>query len=75
LKDPLVRKNGELVQTTWEEALKTIKEKFSQISAKYGSKAIAGLSSAKCTNEENFLFQKLMRSVFRTNNIDHCARL
>ncbi len=75
LKNPLVRKNGKLVQSTWEEALNTIKNKFSRILVKYGSKSIAGLSSAKCTNEENFLFQKMMRTIFGTNNIDHCARL
>jgi len=75
LTSPLVRKNGELVETSWDEAIKTVADKFSKIKKKHGSDAIAGLSSAKCTNEENYLMQKFMRAVIGTNNIDHCARL
>jgi predicted molibdopterin-dependent oxidoreductase YjgC len=43
--------------------------------AHYKGDQFAGLSSAKCTNEENYLFQKFVRAVMGTNNIDHCARL
>ncbi|HHE74053.1 MAG TPA: hypothetical protein ENL37_03060, partial [Desulfobacteraceae bacterium] len=50
-------------------------EKFKAIRDEHGPDAIAGLTSAKCTNEENFLFQKFMRAVIGTNNVDHCARL
>jgi len=49
--------------------------KLRETAAKYGGDAIGGLSSAKCTNEENYLFQKLIRMAFKTNNVDHCARL
>jgi predicted molibdopterin-dependent oxidoreductase YjgC len=45
------------------------------IKEKYGPDSIAGFSSARCTNEENYLFQKFMRAVIGTNNVDHCARL
>ncbi|KAB2951034.1 formate dehydrogenase subunit alpha [Heliorestis acidaminivorans] len=75
LTHPLIRKNGELTEATWDEALDLIQEKFSEALERHGSDAIAGLSSAKITNEENYLFQKFMRSILKTNHIDHCARL
>ncbi|MCE9677761.1 formate dehydrogenase subunit alpha [Shewanella sp. AS1] len=75
LTTPLIRKNGELTPASWDEAIQFIGEKLSQIKADHGSNAIAGLASAKATNEDNYLFQKLMRSVIGTNNVDHCARL
>jgi formate dehydrogenase major subunit len=71
LKTPLIRKNGKLVETSWEEAVSLVAEKL----ATYSGDAFAGLSSAKCTNEENYLFQKFVRAVMGTNNVDHCARL
>jgi len=52
-----------------------IAKKFASIKKKHGPDAIGGLSSARCTNEENYLFQKVMRAVIGTNNVDHCARL
>jgi formate dehydrogenase (NADP+) alpha subunit len=75
LKTPLIRKNGKLTEATWEEAYDVIAGKFSEIREKYGSEGLAGLASARCTNEENYLFQKFMRAVIGTNNVDHCARL
>ena len=75
LTQPLVRKNGTLVETSWDEALALVAEKLGAIRAESGSGSIGMLSSAKCTNEENYLFQKLSRAVLGTNNIDHCARL
>ena len=75
LKRPLIRKNGELVEVSWDEALEYIANRLRDIRDRYGADSIAGLSSAKCTNEENYLFQKFMRSVIGTNNVDHCARL
>lgn len=75
LTKPLVRKDGQLVETSWHEALATVASKLREIKEKYNGTAIAGLASAKCTNEENYLFQKLLRVVFGTNHIDHCARL
>jgi formate dehydrogenase alpha subunit len=72
---PYIRKNGILEESSWEEALDLIESKFKEIYKKNGGEAFAFLSSAKCTNEENYLMQKLARAAFKTNNIDHCARL
>jgi len=73
---PLVRdEQGKLVPTSWDEALDRIEAKSRQVMNESGGKAFAALASAKCTNEENYLLQKLTRSVWGTNNIDHCARL
>lgn len=70
LKTPLVRKNGELVESSWEEALSLIASKMKGVEGT----EIAALSSARCTNEENYLFQKLIRTM-GSNSVDHCARL
>lgn len=75
LKTPLIRKNVELVESTWEEAYDLIINKAKELKSEYGGDVFGGLSSARCTNEENYLFQKLFRAGFGTNNIDHCARL
>jgi predicted molibdopterin-dependent oxidoreductase YjgC len=72
---PLVRKQGALVETSWDEALKIVSEKLLEIKSRYGPRSLAFLSSAKVTNEENYLFMKMARAVFGTNNVDHCARL
>lgn len=71
LKAPLVRDNGEFVEVEWDEAFDIVAEKFSQ----YKGERFAAISSAKCTNEDNYLVQKFTRAVMGTNNIDHCARL
>ena len=71
LKTPLIRKDGKLVPATWEEAMDLIVERFSRSKGD----RFALLSSAKCTNEENYLAQKFSRLVMETNNVDHCARL
>ncbi len=75
LTSPLVRKGGRLVKAGWEEALDRAASGLKKCMTKHGSEALGVLSSAKCTNEENFLIQKLTRAVLGTNNIDHCARL
>jgi formate dehydrogenase alpha subunit len=75
LKVPLIKSNGGFKEATWEHALGTISKRLSEIKEKYGPDSLAFLSSAKATNEENFLMMKLARAVFKTNNIDHCARL
>lgn len=76
LKKPLIRreKGGELEPAEWDDALELVASKFLEIKREYGSDALAGLASARCTNEENYMFQKLMRAAIGTNNIDHCAR-
>jgi predicted molibdopterin-dependent oxidoreductase YjgC len=75
LRTPLVRKNGELQEASWEEALSVVSSKLKALIESSGPESIACLSSAKCTNEENYLMQKLMRAAVGTNNVDHCARL
>ena len=71
LKVPLIRKNGVLVPAGWEEALDLVAKKLNE----HKGDSFAFLSSAKCTNEENYLAQKFTRLVMQTNNVDHCARL
>lgn len=75
LTSPLIKKDGKFVEASWEEALDLIAQRFSEIKKKYGNDALAGYASAKCTNEDNYLFQKFVRVVFGTNNIDYCTRL
>jgi predicted molibdopterin-dependent oxidoreductase YjgC len=75
LTTPLIRRNGVLEPATWDEALDTIAERLLTIKAESGSDALAFLASAKCTNEENYLLQKIARQIIGTNNVDHCARL
>lgn len=72
---PLVRKQGKFVESAWDEALKIVSDKLTEIKSKFGPRALAFLSSAKVTNEENYLFMKMARAVFGSNNVDHCARL
>jgi len=71
LTSPLIKKNGEFVEATWEEALDLVASKL----ANYKGDQFATISSARCTNEENYVIQKFTRAVMGTNNIDHCARL
>lgn len=75
LAKPLVKRNGKFEEASWDEALDLIARKFTEIKEKYGNDALAGYASAKCTNEDNYLFQKFIRVVFGTNNIDYCTRL
>jgi formate dehydrogenase alpha subunit len=75
LTTPLIKRNGKFESASWEEALDLIASKFSSIKDEHGSQALAGYSSAKCTNEDNYLFQKFVRLVFGNNNVDYCTRL
>jgi predicted molibdopterin-dependent oxidoreductase YjgC len=75
LTTPLIKKDGKFVPASWDEALGYVAERLSAIKQKHGPDAIGGLASARCTNEENYLFQKFIRAVIGTNNVDHCARL
>lgn len=74
LTTPLIKKNGKFEEATWEEALGLVAEKINKLRKEEGPQVLGGVSSARCTNEENYLFQKLFRSM-GTNNVDHCARL
>jgi len=62
-------------EATWKEALDRVAARLLEVKITHGPEAIAGLSSAKCTNEENYIFQKFLRAAIGTNNVDHCARL
>ncbi len=75
LTKPLIKKDGKFVEASWDEALDLVAAKFSEIKQKYGRKALAGYASAKTTNEDNYLFMKLVRTVFGNNNVDYCTRL
>ncbi len=68
---PLVRRNGGFAEVTWTEALEYVADNLK----KYGSEQVATIVSAKCTNEDNYVIQKLARAVLGSNNVDHCARL
>ncbi len=74
LTSPLVKVDGKFVPVSWDEAFNTIAKRLGEIKEKYGANAFAALSSARCTNEENYLVQKFVRAVMGTNNVDHCAR-
>ena len=75
LTTPLIRRNGEFEPATWDEAYSFIVDEFNRIKENSGPDAIAGISSARTPNEENYLMQKLMRAVVGTNNVDCCARV
>ncbi len=75
LTTPLIRKNGVLEPASWEDAITLVATKFNAIKTQHGGNALAGFSSAKTTNEDNFAFQKFIRRELDTNNVDHCARL
>jgi len=76
LRFPLIRdESGIFREAGWDEALNYVSAKLKEIKEKYGPDSIAGLSSARATCEENYLFQKFMRATIGTNNVDHCARL
>ena len=62
-------------EASWDEALEVAARRLRAIKESYGSNALAGFGSAKCSNEEAYLFQKLVRAGFGTNNVDHCTRL
>ncbi len=74
IKRPLIKKGSGFVEASWDEALSLVVEKLKGIKAKYGPDSLGVWSSARCTNELNYLAQKLARAVLGTNNVDHCAR-
>lgn len=74
LTSPLIRRNGELVEATWEEALSYVADKLTDIKVNFGSNAISMFACARSTNESNYVTQKFMRAVLGSNNIDGCNR-
>lgn len=79
LTKPLIRTgergSGEFREATWEEALALVSERLGHLVQTHGGDSIATYACAKATNEDNYIFQKWVRAVLRTNNVDHCARL
>jgi predicted molibdopterin-dependent oxidoreductase YjgC len=75
LTTPLIKENGELREASWDEALDLVAGKLGEIKATHGPDSIGVLTSARITNEENYIAQKFARAGLQTNNIDHCARL
>ena len=72
---PRIRRDGGFQEASWDEALALVAEKLERTRDEHGPDSLGFLTSAKCTNEENYLLQKFARAVIKTNNVDHCARL
>lgn len=75
LTEPLIKRNGVFEPASWEEALTLVADKFSQLKADYGPDTLAGFSCSRSINEDNYVFQKMVRAGFGTNNVDNCARV
>ncbi len=75
LNAPMIKRNGIFEKVSWEEVNTYIADKLNAYKTNFGADSIAGISSSRCTNEENYLMQKLFRAVIQTNNIDGCARV
>jgi predicted molibdopterin-dependent oxidoreductase YjgC len=75
LNTPLIRKNGQLEEATWDEALDLVAQKFGEIKTEYGPGSIGFFTSARASNEDNYAMMRLARGTIGTNNVDHCARL
>ena len=74
-KDGVFSKDGDLEEASWDEALDLVVAKMKEVKEKYGPDALVGNYSARCTLEDNYVAQKIMRAVIGTNNVDHCARI
>mgnify|MGYP001823508710 FL=1 len=75
LTTPLIKEGGEFREATWDEALDMVANRFMDIKTRHGADTLGVLTSARVTNEANYLANKFTRAVLKTNNIDHCARL
>lgn len=75
LTEPLIKRNGIFEPASWEEALTLVSSKFNEFKAENGPDALAGFSCSRATNEDNYVFQKMVRAAFGTNNVDNCARV
>lgn len=72
---PLIKENDEFREASWDEALDLVANKMIEVRDKFSPDALTGLVSARCSNEDNYVMQKMFRAVLKTNNVDHCARL
>lgn len=75
LTQPLIKRHGRFQPAGWDETLDLVAARFKTIKAAYGQEALAGYASAKATNEDNYIFQKFIRTAFGNNNVDYCTRL
>ncbi len=75
LTSPLIKKDGKFIEASWDQAMDIVASNLNSIKAQFGSDSLGVLTSARITNEENYIAQKFTRAVLKTNNIDHCARL
>lgn len=75
LDSPMIKRNGEFEKVSWNEVYDYIANKLTGFKEEFGPDSMAGISSSRCTNEENYLMQKFFRAVLSTNNIDGCARV
>ena len=75
LDSPMIKRNGQFERVTWDEVYDFITDRFTTYKNEFGPDSLAGISSSRCTNEENYLMQKFFRAVIQTNNIDGCARV
>lgn len=75
LTTPLIKENGAFREASWDEALDRVADGLKKVRDSHGGDAIGVLTSARMTNEENYIAQKFARAVLKTNNVDHCARL
>jgi predicted molibdopterin-dependent oxidoreductase YjgC len=75
LTTPLIREGESFREASWDEALTLVSDKFKAIIAEHGPEAVGGFSSSRCSNEENFLLQKWVRTAVGSNNVDNCARV
>jgi len=72
---PLMRRGDAQEEASWDEALDAVASELKRVREAHGPDSVAFLTSARCTNEENYLLQKFARAAIGTNNVDHCARL
>lgn len=75
LTEPLIKRNGVFEPATWDEALTLVANKLGQLKEEYGADSLAGFSCSRSINEDNYVFQKMVRAAFGTNNVDNCARV
>jgi formate dehydrogenase major subunit len=75
VRTPLIKRNGSFEQASWDEALDLVASRFKAMQKEHGNDCVAGFSCSRATNEDNYMFQKMMRTAFHTNNVDNCARV
>jgi formate dehydrogenase major subunit len=75
IRTPMIKRDGVFEEATWDEAYDFIGSRLTKYKEEFGPDSMAGISSARCTNEENYLMQKFFRAIVGTNNIDGCARV